>query len=549
MQTPVAEQPKKVVRIIAPTITPQETAKNKYRQLRVVAYCRVSTKQEEQLNSYETQRNYYTERINAEPNWTLVAIFADKGITGTSVKNRDEFNKMIKLCKRGKVDMIITKSISRFARNTLDCLKYTRMLKAIGVDVFFEEQGIHSTQPGAEFYITIYGSIAQSESENISANVKFGKAQSAREGNVAFHYKNFLGYRKGEDGKPEIVPEEAETIRFIYESFLAGDSFGGIKAKLEEKSILSPSGTPTWRYSTIQSILTNEKYAGDAIINKTYIEDCISKKVKVNNGERQKFYVENNHPAIIDRMTFARVQEELARRNGKLKVKQVGTKTEQGKYSSKYALTELLVCGECKTPYRRCTWTVKGKKKIVWRCINRLDYGKKYCHESPTVEESVLQEAIMNAIMRTANENAELLKTLKLHIGMGLDMGESEDESLDLQIKIAEIDAEFKAMLNAISSDTVEAFDEQRAKELMDEKSQLQQQLAQIAERKQKRENTKSRLDEIFTILDGLRNRPMEYDDRLVRQILECVVVESKERIKVVFIGGLEITETLINNI
>ena len=549
MQTPVAEQPKKVVRVIAPTITPQEQAKKLYRQLRVVAYCRVSTKQEEQLNSYETQRNYYTERINAEPNWTLVAIFADKGITGTSVKNRDEFNKMIKLCKRGKVDMIITKSISRFARNTLDCLKYTRMLKAIGVDVFFEEQGIHSTQPGAEFYITIYGSIAQSESENISANVKFGKAQSAREGNVPFHYKNFLGYRKGEDGKPEIVPEEAETIRFIYESFLAGDSFGGIKAKLEEKGILSPSGTPTWRYSTIQSILTNEKYAGDAIINKTYIEDCISKKVKVNNGERQKFYVENNHPAIIDRMTFARVQEELARRNGKLKVKQVGTKTEQGKYSSKYALTELLVCGECKTPYRRCTWTVKGKKKIVWRCINRLDYGKKYCHESPTVEESVLQEAIMNAIMRTANENAELLKTLKLHIGMGLDMGESEDESLDLQIKIAEIDAEFKAMLNAISSDTVEAFDEQRAKELMDEKSQLQQQLAQIAERKQKRENTKSRLDEIFTILDGLRNRPMEYDDRLVRQILECVVVESKERIKVVFIGGLEITETLINNI
>ena len=545
MQTPVAEQPKKVVRVIAPTITPQEQAKKLYRQLRVVAYCRVSTKQEEQLNSYETQRNYYTERINAEPNWTLVAIFADKGITGTSVKNRDEFNKMIKLCKRGKVDMIITKSISRFARNTLDCLKYTRMLKAIGVDVFFEEQGIHSTQPGAEFYITIYGSIAQSESENISANVKFGKAQSAREGNVPFHYKNFLGYRKGEDGKPEIVPEEAETVRFIYESFLAGDSIGGIKAKLEERGILSPSGKPTWNHSTIVSILTNEKYTGDAIINKTFIEDCISKKVKVNNGERQKFYVENNHPAIIDRMTFARVQEELARRNGKLKVKQVGTKTEQGKYSSKYALTELLVCGECKTPYRRCTWTVKGKKKIVWRCISRLDYGKKYCHESPTVEESVLQEAIMNAIMRTANENAELLKTLKLHIGMGLDMGESEDESLDLQIKIAEIDAEFKAILNAISSDTVDAFDEQRAKELMDAKSQLQQQLASIVERKQKRESTKTRLDEIFIILDGLRNRPMDYDDRLVRQILECVVVESKERIKVVFIGGLEVVEEL----
>ncbi|MEE1049280.1 MAG: recombinase family protein [Clostridia bacterium] len=545
MSIPVTEQPKKSVRIIAPTISPPEQAKKQYRQLRVVAYCRVSTKQEEQLNSYETQKNYYTERINAEPNWTLVGIFADKGITGTSVKNRDEFNKMIKLCKRGKVDMIITKSISRFARNTLDCLKYTRMLKTIGVDVFFEEQGIHSIQNGAEFYITIYGSIAQSESENISANVKFGKAQSAREGNVPFHYKNFLGYRKGEDGKPAIVSEEAEIIRFIYDSFLAGDSIGGIKAKLEKKGILSPGGKTIWSHSTIVSILTNEKYAGDAIINKTFIEDCISKKVKVNNGERQKFYVENNHPAIIDRATFASAQEELARRNGKLKVKQVGTKTEQGKYSSKYALTELLVCGECKTPYRRCTWTVKGKKKIVWRCINRLDYGKKYCHQSPTIEESVLHETIMNAIMKTAKGNAELLKTLKIHIGMGLDVGESEDESLDLQIKITEIDAEFQALLNTISSDTMEAFDEQRAKELMDEKSKLQQQLTKITERKQKRENTKSRIDEIFTILDVIKNHPMEYDDRLVRQIVECVVVENKERIKVVFISGLEVIEFL----
>ena len=351
----------KVVRVIPPTINVSESTKQEYRQKRVVAYCRVSTKQEEQLNSYDVQKRYYTERINSEPDWTLVAIFADKGITGTSVKKREEFNKMIRLCKRGKVDMIITKSISRFARNTVDCLKYTRMLKDIGVDVYFEEQGIHSTQPGAEFYITIYGSIAQSESENISANIKFGKAQCAKEGKVYFHYKNFLGYRKGADGQPEIVPEEAETIRFIYESYLSGDSFGGIIAKLKERGILSPSGKIEWQYSTIQSILSNERYKGDAIINKTYIVDCISKKVRVNNGERPKYYVENNHPAIIDAITFARVQEELARRTSKTKVKQVGTKTEQGKYSSKYALTELLVCGECKTPYRRCTWTIKGE--------------------------------------------------------------------------------------------------------------------------------------------------------------------------------------------
>ncbi|MCI8332679.1 MAG: recombinase family protein [Clostridiales bacterium] len=460
----------KVVRVIPATVDVAEEIKKCYKQLRVAAYCRVSTNQKEQLNSYEVQKSHYEERIRNEPKWAFVGIFADKGITGTSMKHRDELNKLIRLCKRGKVDMIITKSISRFARNTLDCIKMTRMLRAIHVDVYFEEQNLHSIDPASEFYISIYGSVAQSESENISANVRWGKAQSAKEGNVAFQYKHFLGYRKGADGQPEIDPKQAKTVRLIYDRFLAGDSFIKIIQCLEERGIPSPGGKTTWRPSTIHSILSNEKYKGDAVINKTFIEDCISKKVKVNNGERPRYYVENNHPAIIDARTFGRVQEELARRSGKPKVKQVGTKTEQGKYSSKYALTELLICGECGTPYRRCTWTAKGEKKIVWRCINRLDYGKKYCHHSPSVEENMLHEAIMRAIMKTAKQNAEVLKTLKLHIGMGLEAEETEDKSLDIQIRISEIDAEFKKMLNAVSEGNIESFDEKRTRELMSEK-------------------------------------------------------------------------------
>ena len=541
-QTAVA--PQRVVRVIEPTISVRESIKNHYRVLRVAAYCRVSTKQEEQLNSYENQVEHYTERINSENGWTLEGIYADKGISGTSVKNRDEFNRMIRRCKQGKIDMIITKSIARFARNTVDCLKYVRLLNDLGVDVYFEEQGIHSNQPGAEFYITIYGSIAQSESENISANIKWGKAQSAKEGKVIFQYKNFLGYRKGEDGQPEIVPEEAETIRLIYDRFLAGDSLKGIAELLEEKGIKSPTGKAQWQFSTIQSILSNEKYKGDAIINKTYITDCISKKVRVNNGERPKYYVENSHPAIIDSATFGRVQEELARRSGKRKVRQKA-KTEQGKYSSKYAMTELLVCGECKTPYRRCTWTAGGKKKIVWRCINRLDYGKKYCHNSPTIEESILQKAVMTAIMETANQNTEVLRTLKLHIGMGLEGDKSNDNSLDLQVRIAEIDAEFRKMLDRVSTETVEVFDEETATRLMNEKSRLQQQLDNIADAEQRRENAKSRLDDIYTILDGIKNRPMEYDDQIVRQLLECIVVDSKEQVTVIFKGGLKSVQPL----
>ena len=381
----------------------------------------------------------------------------------------------------------------------------------------------------------------------ISANVKWGKARSAKEGNVPFHYKNFLGYRKSADGKPEIDPEEAETIRFIYERFLAGDSLSGIAQKLNDLQVPTPSGKGLWQNSTIQSILSNEKYKGDAIINKTYIKDCLSKKVMVNNGERPKYYVENNHPAIIDAVTFGRVQEELARRSGKPKTKQVGTKTEQGKYSSKYAMTELLVCGECKTPYRRCTWTVKGQKKIVWRCINRLDFGKKYCHNSPTVEESILQRAVMRAIMETAQQNLGVLQTLKVHIGMGLQSEQTEDNSMELQIRIAEIDAEFKAMLAKISTDTVDAFDEEKAKRLMDEKAHLQQQLGNIRDGQLKREQTQSRLDDIYTILDGLKNRPMEYDEQIVRQLLECITVDSKEQITVIFVGGLKVVQPLID--
>lgn len=375
---------------IAPTIQPVNAHSTQSITKRVAAYCRVSTKQDEQLNSYENQVNHYTERIHREPGWKLVGIYADKGITGTSMKKRDEFNKLIRQCKRGRVDMIIVKSISRFARNTLDCIKITRMLREIKVDVYFEEQNLHSIDPASEFYISIYGSIAQSESENISHNVAWGKAQSAKEGNVSFAYKSFLGYRQGADGKPEIDPAQAITVRRIYTEFLSGNSLQQIADGLTADSISTPMGKAVWQPGVIQSILSNVKYKGDALLGKTYVEDCISKKVRINGGERPQYYVENNHPAIIDADTFAQVQEELARRASKRKVKQIGTTTEQGKYCGKYALTELLVCGECETPYRRCTWTAGGQKRIVWRCISRLDYGKKYCHHSPTIEEAPL---------------------------------------------------------------------------------------------------------------------------------------------------------------
>ena len=501
--------------------------------IKQLTYCRVSTKQDEQLNSYENQVNHYTERIHREPGWKLVGIYADKGITGTSMKKRDEFNKLIRQCKRGRVDMIIVKSISRFARNTLDCIKITRMLREIKVDVYFEEQNLHSIDPASEFYISIYGSIAQSESENISHNVAWGKAQSAKEGNVSFTYKSFLGYRKGADGKPEIDPAQAITVRRIYMEFLAGSSLQQIADGLTADGIPTPMGKAVWQPGVIQSILSNVKYKGDALLGKTYVEDCISKKVRINGGERPQYYVENNHPAIIDADTFAQVQEELARRASKRKVKQIGTTTEQGKYCGKYALTELLVCGECGTPYRRCTWTAGGQKRIVWRCINRLDYGKKYCHHSPTMEEAPLQEAIMNAILNTAKSNPDILQTLKMHIQIGLGAEAGEDESVDIQIRIAQIDKEFGGILNTVTAENPESLlTDPRIEAMMSEKRILENRLTEYISAEQHRKNTMSRLNNIFTILDGMKNHPLTFDNEIIRKILQCVIVESKEKNK-----------------
>ncbi|MCL2298772.1 MAG: recombinase family protein, partial [Firmicutes bacterium] len=387
-------------RIITPIPAKPEALRRQaaYRQLNTGAYCRVSTKLEEQHLSYEAQCAFYTDYIQGNPEYRFAGIFADEGISGTSTKKRDGFKRMIKQCKAGKLDLIITKSISRFARNTVDTLNAVRMLKGMGIGIIFEKEGFDTRKATDEFLLTIFSGLAQAESESISANIKRGKEWSAAQGKVSFAYGSFLGYRKGPDGKPEVIPEEAAVIEEIYKRFLSGESFQQIALALQSKGIKTPKGCGEWSYTTIRSILRSEKYKGDALLQKTYIEDCISKRVRKNNGELPQYYIENSHPAIIDRKTWDKAQEELARRAGKRKVKEVGTKTEQGKYSSKYALTELLICGDCGTPYRRVTWSRNGTKRIVWRCINRLDYGTKYCKKSPTLEEGTIQNAIVRAI-------------------------------------------------------------------------------------------------------------------------------------------------------
>ena len=312
-----------------------QTANNRsqYKQLRVAAYCRVSTEQEEQQNSYQVQIEYYTNLIHSKKEWTLAGIFADEGISGTQTKKRTEFNRMIRMCKQKKIDLILTKSISRFARNTVDCLEYVRQLKDLGIGVIFEKENINTLTMTSEFMIALYGSFAQAESESISKNVSFGVQMGFKEGKVRYNFKHLLGYKRGEDNTPVIVPEEAEIIGKIFDMFLDGVSMKDIARTLERQGCKTKLGKTEWTTGNIRNILTNEKYVGDVLMQKTYTVDCITHKVAKNNGERAMYLASDCHPAIIDRDTYNLVQQELARRNAKRKVS-TKTVTEQGKYSS-----------------------------------------------------------------------------------------------------------------------------------------------------------------------------------------------------------------------
>lgn len=527
------------VRII-PAKSQMEISRSKYQQLRVAAYCRVSTEQEEQQNSYQVQIAYYTDLINRKKEWSLVGIFADEGISGTQTKKRTEFNRMIRMCKNKKIDLVITKSISRFASNTVDCLEYVRQLKNLGIGVIFEKENINTLTMTSEFMIALYGSFAQAESESISKNVSWGKEKAYREGKVQFQYQNLLGYRKGTDGKPEIVPEETETIKLIYKLFLDGYSMTNIKKTLENKGILTAKGKKVWNESLISSILKNEKYVGDALLQKTYTLDCITHKVVRNHGERPMYLVTDHHAPIIDRDTYDRVQQELARRSSKRKISSKTT-TEQGKYSSKYALSELLICGHCGTPYRRTTWSARGKKQIVWRCISRLEHGKKYCSDSPTIKEDQLHKAIIQAINNYYSCRNDIARILKANIGTVLEC-QGQEEIISIENRLKEIDTARNDLIGLIASGGCDEdkLDSEFSR-LYQEEQQLNERLEMLKSQNKTSAETQAKLDKIMDMIEHEKFELETFDNILIRKLIECIKVLNKAEILVIFKGGYEV--------
>ena len=387
------------IRVIPPTVRSIHTSgrtADAEKPLRVAAYCRVSTDSDEQAGSYEAQIEHYIDKINNTAGWSMAGIYADDGISATTMLKREQFNKMIEDAHAGRIDMIITKSISRFARNTVDCLKTIRDLKDLHIPVLFEKENINTMESSGELLLTIMASLSQQESQSISQNVKMGIQYRFQQGKVRVNHSRFLGYTKDKDtGSLVIVEEEAKVVRRIYRDFLNGAGYAEIARALEADFIANGAGNLKWHPTNVKQILCNEKYVGDALLQKTVTTDFLSKRRVKNDGSVQQYYVEGDHPPIIPREVYYAVQEEIAQR--------------AGQRGEKHYLTGRVICTECGEKLTRHTWSVPYLH-IVWRCKGRVDGNGCRCR---TVQEEEILSAVGRAVRWAVKERKGFIERLK----------------------------------------------------------------------------------------------------------------------------------------
>ncbi|WP_303219703.1 recombinase family protein [Enterocloster bolteae] len=531
----------RIVEVIPATWNPTDESSREIRKLRVAAYCRVSTELEQQQSSYDIQIEYYTRHIMQNPNWIFAGVFADDGRSATNTFRRYDFNQLMDQCLKGKVDMIITKSISRFARNTVDCISWVRKLKEKNVAVYFEKENLNTLDDSTEMILTILSSQAQEESRAISTNVKWGYARKFEKGE-SIRQRSY-GFRKAPTGEMCIMEEEAAVIRNMARWFLDGDSLERIKHRLEDAGIETTTGKKTWSTGTIYNILTNEKIMGDVLLQKTFTADYLTKRRVKNSGQQKQYYVKNHHEAIIPKAVYYKIQEEIARRSS---LKKAGTrkgKTAQGVYSSKYALTGIMVCNECGAHYRRTTWAKNGKKVIVWRCINRLEHGTKRCHESPTLKEEVIQEAIMGKLhsLSIDQEEENFLNGVKEDILRAAKVvgGACTEEEIDKTIEeLRDQLMDYVGM--AAREHGGENWYSGRMRKLGLQISELKKRRESIREQEKIRDEYEYLDQEISRIIGETGGTSgAEFDNIFIRQIVQEIRVISKNKLQIQLRTGM----------
>lgn len=408
-----------------PELIGEETPK-----LRVAAYCRVSTEYEEQNSSYQTQVSHYTNYILSHDGWDLVKVYADDGISGTNTKKREQFNQMIDDCMVGKIDLIITKSISRFARNTLDCLQYIRKLKDKNIGVYFEKENIKTTDAKGEVLLTIMASLAQQESQSLSQNVKLGLQYRYQQGKVMVNHNWFLGYTKDEEGHLIVDPEQAKIVKRIYYEYLEGYSCKQIARRLTADGIPNGAGNTIWGDSNIASILKNEKYIGDALLQKSYTIDFLTKKRIRNQGIMPQYYIKDDHEAIIPKDLFRRVQEERKRRRAGIKVPCGKTRH----YNNRTCFSQRLFCGRCGDLYQRVFYATNNGKKARWRCITRHDRDLPNCL-GRTISEEELKDICVQAFNKIIKSGKKFRSQLQNNLSKAINqINEDQLHKLDREL-------------------------------------------------------------------------------------------------------------------
>ncbi|MDD4475226.1 MAG: recombinase family protein [Eubacteriales bacterium] len=496
---------------------------------RVAGYARVSTDSDEQFTSYEAQINYYTDYIKSRTDWEFVKVYTDEGISALGTKHRDGFKKMIADALAGKIDLIVTKSVSRFARNTVDSLVTIRKLKEKGVECFFEKENIYTFDGKGELLLTIMSSLAQEESRSISENVTWGQRKRFSDGKVSVPYSTFLGFEKGEDGNLKVVPEEAETVRIIYKLFLEGKTTQGIANYLMKHGILSPAGKQKWQASTISSILTNEKYKGDALLQKRFTADFLTKELRINNGEVPQYYVENSHEAIITPEEFDMVQDEMARRK------------ELGRAYSDKAFHSKLICGDCGGFYGRKVWhSTDEYRTVIFQC-NRKFMNEIKCATPRLTEDEIKQRFLIayNDLMgnrSTVLADCELIRqTLCDTTTMDAEMQHEHDE---MAVVSELMQAHIKKNASIAQSQESYALETERMENRYN--AALEHYTALEAERDKRVRKSK----ELTAFITMLKKQPLaitEWNERLWITLLETATVTADRKIVFRFKNGTEI--------
>lgn len=521
----------RIVRTIPATVDRfTEIPINVLSKRRVAAYARVSTDMEEQLTSYETQVKYYSEYIQSRDDWEFAGVYADEGITGTSTKHRNGFKQMVKDALDGKIDLIITKSVSRFARNTVDSLTTIRQLKECGVECYFEKENIWTFDGKGELLLTIMSSIAQEEARSISENCTWGQRRRFADGKVSVPFKSFLGYDRGEDGNLVVNEEQAKLVRRIYGMYLRGQSAYAIARILNDENTPTPTGRGKWYMSTVKSILTNEKYKGDALLQKTYTDDFLTKRKKINKGEVQQYYVKNNHEAIIDPEIFDSVQEMIH-----------ATTKGKNRQSSVSIFSSKIKCGECGSWYGSKVWHSNDKyRRVIWQCNHKFDNDRKCA--TPHLDENQIKQAFISAMNKMISNKKQIIADFELikneifttsELETERDELENEmnvaaelmQESINENARKAQNQTEYNKRYNGL----VERYDNAKAR--FDEISH------KIADKNARKESV-----ELFVKNLKKQTEPItEFDECLWLSMMEYVTVNSKDDIQVTFKNGIEI--------